>query len=62
MEGIAFAKLLASRIRAFDDGTIRFRLFTDYELDPKTPTGYVFRPKDGSGKWPRLAYLQGGTS
>ena len=62
MEGIAFAKLLASRIRAFDDGAIGFRLFTDYELDPKTPTGYVFRPEDGSGEWLRLAYLQGGTS
>ena len=57
MEAVAFAKLLASRIRTFEGGMIRFRLFTDYELDPKTPSGYIIRPEDGSGECLRLAYL-----
>ena len=58
MEAVAFAKLLASRIRTFEGGVIRFRLFADYELDPKTPSGYIIRPEDGSGECLRLAYLQ----
>ncbi|KAF8423457.1 hypothetical protein L210DRAFT_3570273 [Boletus edulis BED1] len=62
MEAIAFAKLLASRIRMFDGGMVGLRLFADYELDPKTPTGCIIRPEDGSGEWLRLGYLQGGIS
>ena len=57
MEAVAFAKLLASRICTFEGGMIRFRLFTNYELDPKTPSGYIIRPEDGSGECLRLAYL-----
>ncbi|KAH0835772.1 hypothetical protein J3R83DRAFT_9614, partial [Lanmaoa asiatica] len=59
MEAVAFAKLLASRICTLDGGVIGFRLFADYELDPKTPTGYVIHPEDGSStEYLRLAYLQ----
>ena len=46
----------------FDGGMIRLRLFADYELDPKTPTGWIIRPEDGSGEWLRLGYLQGSIS
>ncbi|KAF8124424.1 hypothetical protein EV363DRAFT_1540574 [Boletus edulis] len=62
MEAIAFAKLLASRIRMFDGGMVGLRLFADYELDPKTPTGCIIRPEDGSGEWLRLGHLQSGIS
>lgn len=64
MEAIAFAKLLASRVRTFDGGMIGFRLFADYELGPKMPTGYIIHPdsEDNGSKWLRLGYLQGGTS
>ena len=62
MEAVAFAKLLASRIHTFDNGAIGFRLFADYELDAKTPAGYIFHPEDSSDGWLRLAYLQGSAS
>ena len=59
MEAVAFIRLLASRIRTFNDNVIGFRLFPDYELDTRTPSSYIFRPEDDSGEWLRLAYLQG---
>ena len=61
MEAVAFAKLSASCIRTFEGGVIGFRLFADYELDPKMPTGYIIHPEDGSGECLRLAYLQAGS-
>lgn len=60
MEPLAFVKLLSSRIRTFDDGSIGFHLFADYELSATTPSGYIIHSEDGSGEWLRLAYLQGG--
>ena len=58
METVAFVRLLASRIRTFNNNVIGFRLFPDYKLDAKTPSSYIFRPEDDSGEWLRLAYLQ----
>ena len=49
MEAVAFTKLLASCIHTFDNGTIGFRLFANYELDAKTPAGVVF-PSQGNSE------------
>ena len=59
MEAVAFVRLLASRIHTFNDNVIGFRLFSDYKLNARTPSSYIFRPKDNSREWLCLAYLQG---
>ena len=59
MEVFTFVQLLASHIRTFDDGSMGFRLHSDYELDKATPNSCIARPEDGSGEFLRIPYLQG---
>ena len=59
MEVFAFIQLLASRIRMFDDGSMGFRLHSDYELDKAIPNSCIAHPEDGSGEFLHIPYLQG---
>ncbi|KAG0692816.1 hypothetical protein DFH29DRAFT_1043843 [Suillus ampliporus] len=56
LETEAFAKLLVSRTEVHDDGTVLFRLFKDFIVDPSTPRERIVTRNDK--EWLMISYLQ----
>ncbi|KAG2096967.1 uncharacterized protein F5147DRAFT_816815 [Suillus discolor] len=56
LETEAFAKLLVSCTEVHDDGTVLFRLFKDFIIDPSTPRERIVT--HNNNEWLMINYLQ----
>lgn len=56
LETEAFAKLLVSRTEVHDNGTVLFRLFKDFIIDPSTPHERIVT--HNNNEWLTINYLQ----